>query len=512
MSSRIETDAASGHPGLGARGAGPARPGRPRCAGDASSAPAGDALAAAAAHHRGADPPNDRLRASGCCSWRSACGSRGSRSNRRGGWKRRGMQRRSWLPEQPAAAACRRERPDSRELLAAVQASAGSRATPKPLRRRHAGSPAKRETEDGAVEVAAAPAGARSRSSSFGRLRIGADGTGVSERATRGLIAYLVIKRAPATMDELVEALWPGESPVEDAAATVEGKAAGAAAARRRARSTSKTATRSTAARLRTDIDELEQLRAPASPGMEELERAVTLTREEPLADVDYPWADGERRRLQAIQAELLEQLAKCPARAGRRKRRARRGRTADPSLIALNERGWCLAMEAEGALGNRQAILDRYEQLGRRTRRATRPAARAVRRRRPTAGCSAKHERRPLRAAAVGAAIFARSLPSNGSSAPRASRGLRSAEPRSAQRQRSIWPNGASRTGSRFRPLLALLALWAATGAASGRIAAGLAVAARAVGDRTASRRRRSGWGTRSSRSWSPSGCRTRR
>jgi DNA-binding SARP family transcriptional activator len=34
--------------------------------------------------------------------------------------------------------------------------------------------------------------------------------------------------------------------------------------------------------------------------------------------------------------------------------------------LDGLNERGWCLAMDAEGALGNRQAILDRYERLSR--------------------------------------------------------------------------------------------------------------------------------------------------
>src|SRR5258708_1981801 len=34
--------------------------------------------------------------------------------------------------------------------------------------------------------------------------------------------------------------------------------------------------------------------------------------------------------------------------------------------LDSLNERGWSVAMEADGALGNRQAILDRYERLTR--------------------------------------------------------------------------------------------------------------------------------------------------
>jgi DNA-binding SARP family transcriptional activator len=97
--------------------------------------------------------------------------------------------------------------------------------------------------------------------------------------------------------------------------------------------------------------------------GEDELERAATLMREEPLADVDYPWAEGERRRLQAIQAELLERLADVRLAQGD----ANGALAAAERLIQLdplNERGWCLAMEGEGRLGERQAILDRYEQL----------------------------------------------------------------------------------------------------------------------------------------------------
>src|SRR5207253_11209803 len=95
----------------------------------------------------------------------------------------------------------------------------------------------------------------------------------------------------------------------------------------------------------------------------DQLERAAAFARVEPLADVDYPWADSERRRLQAVQAELLERLA----RTGLNQGDANSALAAAERLIQLdplNEQGWCLAMEAEGALGNRQAVLDRYERL----------------------------------------------------------------------------------------------------------------------------------------------------
>jgi DNA-binding SARP family transcriptional activator len=199
----------------------------------------------------------------------------------------------------------------------------------------------------------------------LGHLGVGdGDGKGLRERATRGLIAYLVLKRAPATMDELVEALWPGEAPTKARQRLWKAKRQaqrllGDLLVRRQ---DSYTIDRS---RLRTDLDELDELRMAEPLDADALERASTLTLEEPLADVDYPWADGERRRLQAIQAELLEQLAGA---------RLENGDASGALAVAerligldgLNERGWCLAMDAEGALGNRQAILDRYERLGR--------------------------------------------------------------------------------------------------------------------------------------------------
>jgi len=199
----------------------------------------------------------------------------------------------------------------------------------------------------------------------LGHLSIrGGDGKGLTERATRGLIAYLVLKRGPVAMDELVDALWPGEAPTKARQRLWKAKRQaqrllGDLLVRRQ---DSYTIDRS---RLRTDIDELDKLRIAEPLEADALERASRLTLEEPLADVDYPWADGERRRLQAIQAELLEQLAGARLENGD----ANGALAVAERLIqldGLNERGWCLAMDAEGALGNRQAILDRYEQLGR--------------------------------------------------------------------------------------------------------------------------------------------------
>jgi DNA-binding SARP family transcriptional activator len=184
----------------------------------------------------------------------------------------------------------------------------------------------------------------------------------VRERATRGLIAYLVLKRAPATMDELVEALWPGEAPSKARQRLWKAKRQaqrllGDRLARQQASYTIDLN------RLHTDIDELEELRLAEPLELDALENADGLLREEPLADVDYAWADGERRRLQAIQAQLLEQVAGA---------RLDDGDASGALALAerlieldrLNERGWCLAMDAEGALGNRQAVLARYERL----------------------------------------------------------------------------------------------------------------------------------------------------
>jgi len=268
----------------------------------------------------------------------------------------------NWLPE-PRRARLVTERPDSRELLRLF-------GRPRSVSLTEIGSASaasdalESETVKGTVE--AVDGGApQVMVCLFGRLGVGgADGEHAGERATRGLIAYLVLKRAAATMDELVEALWPGENPVKTRQRLWKAK-------RQAQRLLGEALVRQHDSYaidrklLRTDIDELDALRGHELLGRDELERAVALTREEPLADVDYPWAESERRRLQAIQAELLERLAGVRL----AERDANGALAAAERLIQLdrlNERGWCLAMEAEGELGNRQGILDRYERLGR--------------------------------------------------------------------------------------------------------------------------------------------------
>jgi DNA-binding SARP family transcriptional activator len=196
----------------------------------------------------------------------------------------------------------------------------------------------------------------------LGRQRVGSDGRVGRERATRGLLAYLAIKRAPATLEELCEALWPGE----ELQKTRQRLWKATRQARRlvgdrlvREQDSYRLERRS----LRVDADELDELRACAEWPLAAVERALALAGEEPLFGVDYPWADGERRRLQAVQLELLERCARSRLDQG-----DGGGALAVAERLierdALNERGWCLAMEAASLLGSRQAIVDRYRQL----------------------------------------------------------------------------------------------------------------------------------------------------
>jgi DNA-binding SARP family transcriptional activator len=117
------------------------------------------------------------------------------------------------------------------------------------------------------------------------------------------------------------------------------------------------------------DLDQLEHLLAEAraakddTVGQRLLEQALALFTDEPLAGSDYPWADGELRRLRATQVELLERVGRN--RLGRGEPR-RALELAERALVldGLNEGLWRLAFEAESALGLREAVDDRYERL----------------------------------------------------------------------------------------------------------------------------------------------------
>jgi len=188
-------------------------------------------------------------------------------------------------------------------------------------------------------------------------------------QATAELIAYLATHRRPASRDELLEALWPGDDPRRSAArfyqAVSEARKLLGEAFRR---------DRDTYGldrdQLRVDLDQLDRLRgaAEATTGVEQLallESALALFRGEPLASINALWAESEQRRVTALRADMLE-------RAGRLRlelddaTRALEYAEAAAALDASNERPVQLAMEAEITLGRRDAVVKRYERLRR--------------------------------------------------------------------------------------------------------------------------------------------------
>jgi DNA-binding SARP family transcriptional activator len=228
--------------------------------------------------------------------------------------------------------------------------------------------------EEGLVEVDAATAGpvlaqsTRPRVSVLGPLTI----TG-ARRTRRGLraralevIAYLALHPRPVERDELLEAFWPGEDP-------------------RRTRLRLRQAVRDARRLLGdaivgeneqywldrglvdVDVDELERLLANTTKpdhAQTLIGRALRLFRGEPLAGSDYAWSEGEVPRLRATFVDLLEKVARQQLDVGEARSAlelAERGLGVD----ALNESLWRLAMEAESALGLREAVAERYERLG---------------------------------------------------------------------------------------------------------------------------------------------------
>ena len=266
------------------------------------------------------------------------------------------------VPRIPGPPTLRREFtvPPSRELLAIF-------ATPRPAAQAHKERAEETPTQElSRSEPRPVPAVAEVRMLRlFGPLTIDdADPRVLRQRPTRGLIAYLAIRRGPVSSDELLQALWPDEEPTrlvrqrlwkaKRQAATVTG----VALTRRNERY------ELDRGELRCDIDEIERLLRGA-PVRQQLDDALALMRGEPLADLEYPWAETERRRLEALYTETLALAASARLENGD----GRGALNAADQLIErdpLNEHGWQLAMQAEAVLGHRQAILDRYQQLTR--------------------------------------------------------------------------------------------------------------------------------------------------
>jgi Bacterial transcriptional activator domain len=73
--------------------------------------------------------------------------------------------------------------------------------------------------------------------------------------------------------------------------------------------------------------------------------------------------AGGELRRLRAIHVDLLEQVGRGRLAAGEPNAALEAGERG-LAIDVLNEGLWRLALEAENALGLREAVAERYEQL----------------------------------------------------------------------------------------------------------------------------------------------------
>jgi DNA-binding SARP family transcriptional activator len=186
-------------------------------------------------------------------------------------------------------------------------------------------------------------------------------------QATAELIAYLAVQRRPASRDELLEALWPGDDPRRSA-----GRFYQAASEARKLFGDVFIRDRDTYAldrdQLQTDLDDLDRLRTEAESATGEtrltsLERALALFRGQPLAGTEALWADTEARRLCAIEVELLELIGRLRLEAGDASRALDVAQRAE-ALDSSNERAIQLAMQAEAALGRRESVVDRYERF----------------------------------------------------------------------------------------------------------------------------------------------------
>jgi DNA-binding SARP family transcriptional activator len=181
------------------------------------------------------------------------------------------------------------------------------------------------------------------------------------------LIAYLALHPRPVPRDELLEAFWPGEDPrrtrprLRQAVSDARRLLGSAIVGEHGAYGLDRT-------HIEVDLDELDRLLAAAKTAAPEQAQAMTesalcLFRGEPLADADYAWAESEVPRLRATFVDLLEPVVRHRLEQGDPRAAldaAERGLEVD----TLNETFWRLAMEAEHALGLREAVADRYERL----------------------------------------------------------------------------------------------------------------------------------------------------
>ncbi|HUB73501.1 MAG TPA: bacterial transcriptional activator domain-containing protein [Solirubrobacteraceae bacterium] len=189
----------------------------------------------------------------------------------------------------------------------------------------------------------------------------------VKRAATHELLAYLAFHPSGASRDELTEAIWPGQDPKRTRprlwqSVSEAKRALGEAWLHHGERY------QLDRAKVRVDLDDLDRLLAAAREDGEEpaaLENALALWRGEPLEGSDFLWADGERRNLHATLVDLLERVGRARLAHGDARAALQLAEQAI-GLEDLHEPSWRLALQAEHALGLRESVRRRYDELTR--------------------------------------------------------------------------------------------------------------------------------------------------
>jgi len=188
--------------------------------------------------------------------------------------------------------------------------------------------------------------------------------------ATRELLCYLALRPGGAHRDQILDALWPDQTPEQ--ARNRLWRAAADARAQLGDSSLRRDGEQYQLNRneVSVDVDRLEQLLANLGGGSDAneqlplLEQALALFSGEPLSGSDFPWAENEQRRLQGIRLDLFERCGRALLARGDSAgalSRAEEGLGSEP----YNEKLARLAMQAEASLGLRRAVVHRYERLG---------------------------------------------------------------------------------------------------------------------------------------------------
>lgn len=187
--------------------------------------------------------------------------------------------------------------------------------------------------------------------------------------ATRELLCYLALQPAGAQRDQIIDTLWPDQSPEQGRNRLWR------AAADARSHFGEEILIRDgehyqlQRGAVDVDLDRLEQLwtRLPQVRGENEelalVEEALALFRGRALAGSDLPWAAGEQRRLDGVRLDLLARAGEIRLASGDAAG-ALAAAEAALSDEPYNEQLARVAMQAEAALGLRNAVIERYERL----------------------------------------------------------------------------------------------------------------------------------------------------